>query len=37
MDHSEAPDQSVQDRLTNEEENAVNYVGGYRHYKINKR
>ena len=29
VDHNEAPDQSVQDRLTNEEENAVNYVGGY--------
>ena len=29
VDHNEAPDQSGQDRLTNEEGNTVNYVGGY--------
>ena len=29
IEHNEVPDNSIQDRLTDEEENAVNYVGGY--------
>ena len=29
IEHKEISDESSQDRLTKEEENAVNYVGGY--------